>query len=86
MAGRKMYPYETMLTNMLDLSNSNVRSRMGVKLEDLLSDNYRINIGNATTHQMGEFAKVNGFNGIIAPSARADGGLNIILFDATKIR
>ncbi len=81
-----MYSYDTKLSNMLDLSNPKVRNQLNVKLEDLLSDYYKVNIGRATTHHLGEFAKYNGYNGIIAPSARADGALNVILFDASKLR
>lgn len=34
------------------------------------------------THAIGRYAYSNGYNGIIAPSARADGGINIIIFNA----
>jgi hypothetical protein len=38
------------------------------------------------THQIGEYALNNGYTGIIAPSARADGGVNIILFNPEIIK
>jgi len=86
MSGRKMYSYDVKLNNMLDLSNPKVRSKLGVQLDDLLSNNYKTNIGNSVTHKIGEFAKQNGYNGILAPSARADGGLNVIVFDPKLIK
>ena len=43
---------------------------LGVELGQLLSDDYTI------THQVGEYAKTHGFTGVIAPSARGDGGVN----------
>lgn len=34
---------------------------------------------------MGNFAAQNGYTGLIVPSARADGGVNIIIFDPKGI-
>ncbi|MCI8508953.1 MAG: RES family NAD+ phosphorylase [Lachnospiraceae bacterium] len=38
------------------------------------------------THAIGRYAYSNGYNGIIAPSARADGGANIILFNTKGVK
>lgn len=38
------------------------------------------------THAIGRYAYSNGYNGIIAPSARAGGGINIILFNAKGMK
>lgn len=38
------------------------------------------------THAIGRYAYSNGDNGIIAPSARADGGVNIILFNTKGVK
>ncbi|WP_186775151.1 RES family NAD+ phosphorylase [Allorhodopirellula solitaria] len=77
--GRTMDTFNVRLDNFLDLSNPAVRSRLGVSLDDLVrtsgDDIYEV------TQQLGRFAREQGYNGIIAPSARADGGLNLILFD-----
>ncbi|MDQ0114024.1 hypothetical protein [Paenibacillus harenae] len=67
MIGRTMFSYEVKLTKMLDLSNQQVRDTLGVSLENLLNHDYRVNIGEAVTHRMGEYAKKYGYNGIIAP-------------------
>lgn len=34
---------------------------------------------------MGNFAAKNGYRGLIVPSARADGGVNIVIFDPKGI-
>ena len=44
-----------------------------------MHDNYII------PQQIGTYAYKNGYNGLIAPSARADGGVNIILFDTKEL-
>ncbi len=72
-SGRTMYMYDVKLTNMLDVSNPSVRSQLGISLESILGESYDV------THSIGRYAYSNGYNGIIAPSARADGGVNIIL-------
>jgi RHS repeat-associated protein len=86
---RTTYVYDNVsVTNMLDLTNSTVRNDLGINLSDLLNDDYRnFNIDNtrATTHLAGEFASSNGYNGIIAPSARGDGGVNIVIFNPDNI-
>ncbi len=53
---------------------------MNISLESLLGESYE------TTHAIGRFAYKNGYNGIIAPSARADGGVNIILFNVERLK
>ena len=71
---RTAYSYNAKLTNMLDVTNPQVRSNLGVSLDSLIMhDNYII------PQQIGTYAYKNGYNGLIAPSARADGGVNIIL-------
>jgi RES domain-containing protein len=78
--GRKMYSKEVKVDNLLDISNPNVRQKMGVNLEDITGDSYKV------THRVGDYAKNNGYNGVIAPSARADGGLNLIIFDNASLQ
>jgi hypothetical protein len=34
---------------------------------------------------MGEFAKNNDYTGLIVPSARLDGGVNLVIFDPKNI-
>lgn len=75
-----MYSYDVTLTNMLDVSNPTVRAQLGIKLDDIIGENYDV------THLIGRYAYDNGYNGIIAPSARADGGVNIILFSGEGLK
>ncbi|HCJ14574.1 MAG TPA: RES domain-containing protein, partial [Erysipelotrichaceae bacterium] len=56
-----------------------VRRKLGISLESIIGESYEV------THAIGRYAYKNGFNGIIAPSARADGGVNIILFDGKGV-
>ena len=77
-SSRTMYSYDVRLTNMLDVSNPSVRSQLGISLESIVGESYDV------THAIGRYAYSNGYNGIIAPSARADGGINIILFNTRR--
>lgn len=78
-SNRTMYSYDLKLTNMLDVSNPSVRSQLGISLDSIVGESYDV------THAIGRYAYNNGYNGIIAPSARADGGVNIILFSTKEI-
>ena len=79
-SNRTMYSYDVRLTNMLDVSNPSVRSQLGISLDSIVGESYDV------THAIGRYAYSNGYNGIIAPSARADGGINIILFNAKGVK
>ena len=72
--------HDVRLTNMLDISNPSVRSQLGISLESIVGEGYDV------THAIGRYAYSNGYDGIIAPSARADGGINIILFNAKGMK
>lgn len=78
--GRVLHTYDVKIDNLLDVSNPKVRNQLGVTLEDIVGNSYD------KTHMIGEYAKNNGYAGVVAPSARADGGLNVILFDGATIQ
>ena len=87
---RTTYRYDNVsLTNMLDLTDPNTREQLGVGLDELISSDYKnyktTAPSQATTHIMGNFAAKNGYTGLIVPSARADGGVNIVIFDPQKV-
>ncbi len=62
------------MNNVLDLTDSNVRNQLGVDLKDLTGESYK------TTQQLGDWAIENGYDGILAPSARNATGSNLISF------
>mgnify|MGYP003609570267 CR=1 FL=1 len=62
------------LNNVLDLTDSKVRSQLGVNLSDISGNNYD------ATHKIGDWAIKNGYDGILAPSARNLTGTNLIGF------
>ena len=74
---RVLVTKEFSLENVLDLTDPNVRNKLNVSLDDIIapSGNYDV------THKLGDFAKSNGFDGILAPSAQDIGGNNIIIFN-----
>jgi len=78
--GRSIHSFDVKIDNLLDLSNPSIRSKLGVSLDDLIRTSgdeiYSV------TQDLGRYARDQGLKGIIAPSARADGGLNIILFQS----
>jgi RHS repeat-associated protein len=76
--GERSYKYKDVsIENVLDLTDPNVRSEIGVSLDDITStgpgayDN---------THQIGKYAEETGFSAILAPSARDTSGANLIVF------
>ena len=79
-SNRTTYSYDVTLNNMLDVSNPKTRDQLGISLGDITGNNYDV------TQSIGDYAYSNGYNGIIAPSARADGGVNVIVFDTNNIK
>jgi len=60
--------------NVLDLTNPAVRTQLGVKLDQITGDSYFY------THALGDFARGQGYGGILFPSARAPGTSNFVEF------
>ncbi|MFV0388903.1 MAG: RES domain-containing protein [Pyrinomonadaceae bacterium] len=74
-AGRIPVAKNVRVANVLDLTNPSVRQQLDVSLEDLTSNSY------TTTQRIGDWARQNGYDGILAPSARNPGGGNLVVFD-----
>jgi RES domain-containing protein len=77
-AGRVSIGKDVALDNVLDLTDSVVRQQLNVSFEQITGDSYLY------THQLREFARSNGYNGILAPSARRAGGSNLVIFPRVK--
>ena len=84
--GYSVYKYKERIPKLLDLTSSIVRKRLGVSLDDIVRVNgpasYKYNI----TSVIGRQAQGAGFNGIIAPAAKADGAANLIIFNIKVIK
>ncbi len=79
--GKQMHEFNNSSINgLLDLSNPSVRESLGVSLSDLTRTGGTTGWRYELTQPLGAWAQKNGYNGIIAPSAQADGGVNVILF------
>ena len=78
--------YNVKIDGLLDLTNPSVRDELGVSLEDLVrtggSKEWRYEI----TNPLGRYAEDSGYNGMIAPAAQADGGVNVIQFDPKLVK
>jgi RES domain-containing protein/LysM repeat protein len=74
------------VNNLLDLTDPAVREGLGVSLQDLTRTGGTSAWRYEVTQPLGAYAQAKGFNGIIAPSAQADGGVNLILFGAKGVR
>ena len=74
MADRVLMTKDVSLNNALDLTDSHVRDQLGVSLDDITGGTYDV------THKIGNMAAANGYDGIVAPSARNPGGSNLISF------
>jgi RES domain-containing protein len=64
--------------NVLDLTNPAVRRQINVKLDQITGDSYKL------TQKVGDWARTNGYDGILAPSARDSNGSNLIIFPGDK--
>lgn len=81
MDGKQMWLFtNSQVSNLLDLTDPAIQKAWGVTLKDLTrtggSQEWRYEF----TQPLGTQAKQMGYRGIIAPSAQADGGVNVILF------
>jgi len=81
MDGKQMWLFtNSQVSNLLDLTDPAIQKAWGVTPEDLTrtggSQEWRYEF----TQPLGTQAKQMGYRGIIAPSAQADGGVNVILF------
>ncbi|MGP4846209.1 RHS repeat-associated core domain-containing protein [Marinobacter sp. 1Y8] len=74
LGGRELVARNTKVENALDLTNPKTRSELGVSLKDITSNDY------TKTHELGLLAKENGYDGVLAPSARDPNGSNLIVF------
>ncbi|MEN4890116.1 RES family NAD+ phosphorylase [Erwinia billingiae] len=74
LSNRVLISKNVQLNNVLDLTRSGVRDKLGVSLSDITGNDYSI------THQIGSWAKEQGYDGILAPSARNSTGSNLISF------
>jgi RHS repeat-associated protein len=73
--GRVLTSKKARLNNVLDLTDASVRKQLGVRKADLVkSRDY------STTQRLGNWARANGYDGILAPSARNATGSNLIGF------
>ena len=84
--GLDNFSFNVKIDKLLDLTDPSVREKMGVSLKDLTRrgdvEDWKYEI----TGKIGKSAKFDGYNGIIAPSAQADGGVNVILFKEGLIK
>ncbi|MGH8781196.1 RHS repeat-associated core domain-containing protein [Paraburkholderia sp.] len=71
---RELTSKDVSLNNVLDLTDSNVRNQLGVSLDDITGNTYPV------TQKIGNMAAANGYDGILAPSARNPAGNNLISF------
>ena len=71
---RELTSKKVQLNNVLDLTRANVREQLGISLKDITGNEYGV------THQIGSWAKSQGYDGILAPSARNPTGSNLISF------
>ena len=87
LVGTKMHAFpNATVPNLLDISNPAVRESLGVSLGDLTRTGGAQAWRYEVTQPMGSWAEQNGYNGIIVPSAQANGGVNLIIFDAKWVK
>ncbi len=78
MDGKVLISKEIKLNKVLDLTNNKILKSLNLTKEDITSDSYDI------TQRLGTWARDNGYDGIIAPSARDKKGTNVIILQNKK--
>ena len=82
MSGTQLHQWNAKLSSMLDLTDPAVRNAIGVHLEDLVRTGGTSAWRYEVTQPLGAWARQQGYNGVIAPSAQASGGVNAVLFNS----
>ncbi|MGN6230676.1 MAG: RES family NAD+ phosphorylase [Trinickia sp.] len=72
LSNRELISKDVTLNSVLDLTDPQVREQLGVSLSDITGNSYD------ATHRLGDWASDNGYDGILAPSARDASGANLI--------
>lgn len=80
LGNRTVHSIDKRVDNLLDLTNPTTRDQIGVALDDLVRCGGDIDSRYEVTHSLGTWAREQGYSGILAPSAQADAGINIIVF------
>lgn len=87
LAGKQMHSFpNSAVSDLLDLSNPVTRETLGVSLGELTRTGGTQAWRYEVTQPLGAWAQQNGYRGVIAPSAQANGGVNVILFDAKSLK
>jgi len=87
LSGKQMSAFtNSSVSGLLDLSSPAIRETLGVSLSDLTRTGGTQAWRYEVTQPLGQWAQQNGYRGIIAPAAQADGGLNVILFDSKALK
>ncbi|HTD02732.1 RES family NAD+ phosphorylase, partial [Undibacterium sp.] len=87
LVGTQMHTFpNASVSNLLDISNPVARENLGISLEDLTRTGGTQAWRYEVTQPLGSWAQQNGYKGIIAPSAQANGGVNLIIFDAKWVK
>lgn len=77
-SGRVLMSKQVKIDRVLDLTSPMVRQQLGISLDSIAGNDYRL------THDIGDWARQNGYQGILAPSARSRAGSNLIIFEDLK--
>ncbi|MFN7206470.1 MAG: RES family NAD+ phosphorylase, partial [Burkholderiales bacterium] len=73
-AGRVVVNKQVSVSNVLDLTNLDTLRQLNISYSQITGNSYSI------TQQIGNWARQNGYDGILAPSARQNGGTNLVIF------
>jgi RES domain-containing protein len=77
-SGRVLMSKQVKIDRVLDLTSPVVRQKLGISLDSIAGNDYNL------THNIGNWARQNGYQGILAPSARSGVGSNLIVFEDLK--
>ena len=73
------------LEGVLDLTDSAALRALGVTRADITLSSHGVNGAYTQTQRIAEWARAQGYNGILAPSAQSRTGTNLITFDTTVV-
>lgn len=73
------------IDRVLDLTDPAALKALGVTREQITQSSHGVNGAYTQTQRIAEWAREQGYNGILAPSAQTRTGTNLITFDNTQV-
>ena len=84
-APRVLVAGDVQIGGVLDLTNPAALKALGVTREQIVRSSHGVDGAYDQTQRIARWARKQGYNAILAPSAQNRSGANLITFDSTKV-